>query len=286
MLKLLLTSLLSTVALMAQGGPASHIVSGPTLPLTCSAKSGDIFNLVSGTSGTLYACTSPNTWATFPGSGTVTSGTLTVNKVTKASTASNIVNSSITDDGVKVTLVTPLYLVSAKLTGDLIPATTTFASPPAAPGNGAVYIFTDASSAGTCAGSGSSLATCRWNGNAWISTGGGTGPSGPIGAVGATGATGSSGPSGPSGSTGSTGPSGPQGPSGPTGSTGPTGPSGPSGPSGAGWVVTHGIGAPVGACNASAQYWDTAASPQTWWVCSYGTTGSDGVWQKVTTTVP
>jgi hypothetical protein len=56
-----------------------------------------------------------------------------------------------------------------------IPPTTTFASPPASPPTGAVYIFTDASSLGTCSGGGTARATCRWNGSAWEATGGGGG---------------------------------------------------------------------------------------------------------------
>src|SRR6185369_9953832 len=52
--------------------------------------------------------------------------------------------------------------------------TSTFASPPS-PSTGAVYVFTDA--AGTCAGTGSGLALCRWNGSAWEVLGGATGGS-------------------------------------------------------------------------------------------------------------
>lgn len=51
-----------------------------------------------------------------------------------------------------------------------IPPSTTFASPPASPLTGSVYLFTDASSAGNCAGTGSFLAICRWSGSAWVST--------------------------------------------------------------------------------------------------------------------
>ena len=54
-----------------------------------------------------------------------------------------------------------------------IPPTDTFASPPASPPTGAVYIFTDATSLGTCSGGGTARATCRWNGSAWEATGGG-----------------------------------------------------------------------------------------------------------------
>lgn len=54
-----------------------------------------------------------------------------------------------------------------------IPPTVTFASPPSSPPTGAVYIFTDAISLGTCAGGGTARATCRWNGSAWEATGGG-----------------------------------------------------------------------------------------------------------------
>ena len=53
--------------------------------------------------------------------------------------------------------------------------TATFASPPSSPATGSVYIFTDASSSGTCTGGGSSLANCRWSGVAWQAVGGGGG---------------------------------------------------------------------------------------------------------------
>jgi hypothetical protein len=56
-----------------------------------------------------------------------------------------------------------------------IPPTSTFASPPASPATGAVYIFTDAGATGTCSGGGSALATCRWSGSAWQAVGGGGG---------------------------------------------------------------------------------------------------------------
>lgn len=56
-----------------------------------------------------------------------------------------------------------------------IPPTSRFVSPPSSPATGAVYIFTDASAAGTCAGGGSALATCRWGGSAWLAVGGGGG---------------------------------------------------------------------------------------------------------------
>ena len=54
-----------------------------------------------------------------------------------------------------------------------IPPTATFASPPASPATGAVYIFTDASAVGTCAGAGTALATCRWSGSVWQAVSGG-----------------------------------------------------------------------------------------------------------------
>ena len=67
----------------------------------------------------------------------------------------------------------------------IIPPTSTFASPPSSPLTGAVWIFTDASATGTCAGSGTARATCRWNGSAWEATGGGGGgtPAGSVGAI-------------------------------------------------------------------------------------------------------
>ncbi|MEO8368098.1 MAG: hypothetical protein ABI806_02710 [Candidatus Solibacter sp.] len=48
-----------------------------------------------------------------------------------------------------------------------IPPTARFASEPVSPATGSVYLFTDASAVGTCAGGGSALATCRWSGVAW-----------------------------------------------------------------------------------------------------------------------
>ena len=59
-----------------------------------------------------------------------------------------------------------------------LPPSSTFASPPATPATGSVYIFTDASAVGTCSGGGSSLATCRWSGSAWAAVGGGGGGGG------------------------------------------------------------------------------------------------------------
>ncbi len=53
-----------------------------------------------------------------------------------------------------------------------IPPTSTFASPPASPATGSLYVFTDASASGTCAGTGSALAYCRWSGSAWVSVSG------------------------------------------------------------------------------------------------------------------
>lgn len=55
-----------------------------------------------------------------------------------------------------------------------IPPTSTFASPPSAPLNGSVYLFTDANAVGTCAGGGSALSLCRWSGSLWTALGGGT----------------------------------------------------------------------------------------------------------------
>ena len=61
-----------------------------------------------------------------------------------------------------------------------IPPTATFAAAPASPAVGAVYIFTDASSVGTCSGGGSALATCRWSGSEWAQVGGGGGAAGGV----------------------------------------------------------------------------------------------------------
>lgn len=60
----------------------------------------------------------------------------------------------------------------------VIPPVATFGSPPSSPPTGAVYIFTDAVSLGTCTGGGSAKATCRWSGSAWEATGGGGGGGG------------------------------------------------------------------------------------------------------------
>src|ERR1022692_814264 len=59
-----------------------------------------------------------------------------------------------------------------------LPPSSTFASPPATPAAGSVYIFTDASAVVTCSGGGSSLATCRWSGSAWAAVGGSGGGGG------------------------------------------------------------------------------------------------------------
>src|SRR6266536_5617963 len=58
-----------------------------------------------------------------------------------------------------------------------IPPTATFASAPASPATGSVYLFTDASATGSCAGGGTALATCRWSGSEWQAVGGGGGAS-------------------------------------------------------------------------------------------------------------
>ena len=58
-----------------QGGPASHVISGPTLPAKCSPKSGDIWVLTTNTpTGALYNCTATNTW-TLAGGGAVVAKT-------------------------------------------------------------------------------------------------------------------------------------------------------------------------------------------------------------------
>lgn len=56
-----------------------------------------------------------------------------------------------------------------------LPPSATFASPPSSPATGSVYIFTDASAAGTCAGTGIFPALCRWSSGAWQAIGGGGG---------------------------------------------------------------------------------------------------------------
>ena len=62
-----------------------------------------------------------------------------------------------------------------------IPPASTFAAPPSTPLTGSVYIFTDASAAGTCSGGGSALASCRWSGSAWTALSGGGGGGGAAG---------------------------------------------------------------------------------------------------------
>jgi hypothetical protein len=49
----------------------------------------------------------------------------------------------------------------------------TFANAPGSPQTGQAWLFTDASTAGTCAGGGSAMAQCRWTGSAWGAIGGG-----------------------------------------------------------------------------------------------------------------
>jgi hypothetical protein len=56
----------------------------------------------------------------------------------------------------------------------------TFASPPSPLVAGAVYVFTDASTTGTCTGGGSALATCRYSGSAWVAVAGGGTPDASI----------------------------------------------------------------------------------------------------------
>ena len=62
-----------------------------------------------------------------------------------------------------------------------VPPASTFAAPPSTPLTGSVYIFTDASAAGTCSGGGSALASCRWSGSAWTALSGGGGGGGAAG---------------------------------------------------------------------------------------------------------
>lgn len=59
-----------------------------------------------------------------------------------------------------------------------IPPSCTFASPPSSPPTGSVCIFTDASAAGTCGGSGTALSYCRYSGSGWIAIGGAGGGGG------------------------------------------------------------------------------------------------------------
>ena len=66
--------------------------------------------------------------------------------------------------------------------GPRIWPTATFASPPTV-ATGTVLIFTDASSVGVCAGTGTALATCRWSGSAWQAVGGGSGSGSAVGAA-------------------------------------------------------------------------------------------------------
>ena len=49
----------------------------------------------------------------------------------------------------------------------------TFANAPSSPQTGQAWLFTDASTAGTCAGGGLAMAQCRWTGSAWGAIGGG-----------------------------------------------------------------------------------------------------------------
>jgi hypothetical protein len=61
--------------------------------------------------------------------------------------------------------------VNVRQTGTIIPPQATFASPPSSPPAGAEWTFTDATSAGTCSGGGTSIAKCRWSGSAWQAVG-------------------------------------------------------------------------------------------------------------------
>lgn len=82
MYRLLLISVLVWGKLFAQGSPTYHVGSGPTLPSTCSAASGDVFYKTVGTGtstiGTLWNCDALNHWTQIAGSGsnnnTVTGG--------------------------------------------------------------------------------------------------------------------------------------------------------------------------------------------------------------------
>ena len=65
----LFSLLLFSSLVAAQGGPAYHIGSGPTLPAKCSYKSGDVWFKITGSSGALYTCTAANTWTIAGGGG-------------------------------------------------------------------------------------------------------------------------------------------------------------------------------------------------------------------------
>jgi hypothetical protein len=92
-----------------------------------------------------------------------------------------------------------------------------------------------------------------YNGAAWQS---GIGATGPTGAAGSNGVTGATGPTGAAGNNGATGPSGADGASGSNGATGPTGPTGASGSNGA----TGATGLlSSGSVAGNTSYWDGAA---------------------------
>lgn len=74
MWRFLITNCLGILSLQAQGGPASHVASGPKLPVRCSYLSGDIFFLTSGNTG-LYTCGVGNTFSVGPLSSGVGVGT-------------------------------------------------------------------------------------------------------------------------------------------------------------------------------------------------------------------
>ncbi len=66
----------------------------------------------------------------------------------------------------------------AQSVGPRIPLSGTYSNRPTSPATGIVYIVTDDSSVGACAGGGSSLSQCRWSGSAWASLGGSGGGGG------------------------------------------------------------------------------------------------------------
>ena len=141
------------------------VKSGTTLPAACGV--GEIFFKTDDPAGrNLYGCTATNTWTNISGMQGPT-GPTGPQGPAGAGSGDVLASGNNTFTGRNNFLNGKVRLPEA-----------TFASSPGSPATGDVWLFTDASAAGTCSGGGSAKALCRWSGSAYQSIGGGSGGGG------------------------------------------------------------------------------------------------------------
>lgn len=75
MWRLFLSNLIFVAMALPQGGPASHVISGPIPPIKCSPLSGDIWYKTSVNPAQFCTCTSPNTYTCAVNGSGATGGT-------------------------------------------------------------------------------------------------------------------------------------------------------------------------------------------------------------------